>query len=138
MKPRTQLAAVRDLMRDGRWRTLAEIHADVKIGISTRLRDLRKPKYGRHTVERHTGEGGVPEYRLLLATTPATVLQVQPDDPKRDRLARDFRAAVVLCERGVSEIRYVPVNDLREFAENYASRLADHLWRAAVAVADDA
>jgi hypothetical protein len=50
-----QLARVRGLMRDGRWRTLREITEAVggsEAGVSARLRDLRKAKFGGHAVER--------------------------------------------------------------------------------------
>jgi hypothetical protein len=65
------LTAVRDLMHDGRWRTFAEIQSSIGMGseggISARLRDLRKERFGSHTVERR--RRGVPsdglfEYRL--------------------------------------------------------------------------
>jgi hypothetical protein len=71
-----QQQAVLDLMRDGQWRTLEEIwHALAKVGhhvteagISARLRDLRKPRHGAHTVERERVEGGngLHRYRLRL------------------------------------------------------------------------
>ena len=64
-----QLSAVRDLVSDGKWRTLHEI-ADVvgapEASVSARLRDLRKPKFGGWTVERRRrGEAkrGLHEYR---------------------------------------------------------------------------
>ena len=46
---------VRRLMSDGHWRTLEEIQAVVggrETGVSAKLRDLRKARYGAHTVER--------------------------------------------------------------------------------------
>lgn len=64
------LDRVRDLMRDGRWRTLAEIVDRVggsEAGVSARLRDLRKPQHGGRRVERRRrGEPrlGLWEYRL--------------------------------------------------------------------------
>lgn len=68
-----QIARVFALMRDGEWRTLAEIaqHVhDPEASISARLRDLRKDKFGGHTLERrHRGpkSDGLYEYRLILA-----------------------------------------------------------------------
>lgn len=50
-----QMATVSDLMRDGRWRTLAEIASLTgapEASVSARLRDLRKPKFGGYVVER--------------------------------------------------------------------------------------
>ena len=65
-----QLARVRDCMADGLWRTLDEIKAvtgDQTQAISARLRDLRKIRFGMHTVERRRrGEPslGIWEYRV--------------------------------------------------------------------------
>mgnify|MGYP000511744237 CR=1 FL=1 len=62
-----QLEAVRALMADGRWRTLAEIQESVggsEAGVSARLRDLRKPKFGGLTVARKRDEYGVYWYRI--------------------------------------------------------------------------
>lgn len=59
------------LMSDGRWRTLPGIAAvtkDPEASISAQLRHLRKPRFGGHTVERRRVEGGLWEYRLLVAT----------------------------------------------------------------------
>lgn len=63
-----QLDRVRNLMRDGRWRTLAEIAARVdgsETAVSARLRDLRKPRFGSYTVEREYIRQGVWRYRVL-------------------------------------------------------------------------
>ena len=51
-----QLGRVRDLMRDGGWRTLQEIQdalgpPDTLPAISARLRDFRKAKFGGHAVK---------------------------------------------------------------------------------------
>jgi hypothetical protein len=49
------LRAVFDLMKDGRERSLCEISGltgGSEASVSARLRDLRKPKYGGHTVTR--------------------------------------------------------------------------------------
>lgn len=68
-----QSKRVYDLMADGQWRTLAEISSflhDPEASISARLRDLRKPKFGEHTVNRrHRGpkEDGLYEYQLVPA-----------------------------------------------------------------------
>lgn len=63
-----QLERVRDLMADGAWRTLAEIAAKVEgsePGVSARLRDLRKPRFGGLAVERkRTDRAGVWVYRV--------------------------------------------------------------------------
>lgn len=76
-----QLKKVASLMADHEWRTLAEIHAIVggsEAGISARLRDLRKPKFGSHFVERQRRQrgnngpapkSGLWEYRLSSGPT---------------------------------------------------------------------
>lgn len=56
-----QLKRVRELMSDGVWRTLGEIHAIVggsEAGISARLRDLRKEKFGARKVQRRRRNRG--------------------------------------------------------------------------------
>jgi hypothetical protein len=67
------LGAVYDLMRDHRWRTVPEIHATVggsEAGVSARLRDLRKDKFGGHGVDRRRKTGGLWEYRIAVGATP--------------------------------------------------------------------
>jgi hypothetical protein len=61
---RTQYDRVRDLMIDGRWRTLSEISLDTdqpEASISARLRDLRRAKWN---VERRRRGGGLWEYSV--------------------------------------------------------------------------
>ena len=61
-------------MKDGVWRTLAEIEETLgdghsQAGISARLRDLRKEKFGSHTVDRRrrgNASKGLHEYRLIV------------------------------------------------------------------------
>lgn len=66
----TQLERVYELMRDGKWRTLREIHRALGKGldtsISARLRDLRKPFCGCRRVECRGRNHirGLYEYRL--------------------------------------------------------------------------
>lgn len=60
------------VMRDGRWRTLEEIHRAIgqrgsEASISARLRDLRKERYGGLEVQRRRRgreERGLFEYRV--------------------------------------------------------------------------
>lgn len=65
-----QLARVTAVMSDGRWRTLSEIQAlagGSEAGVSARLRDMRKSKFGGYAVERRRrGEpkAGLWEYRV--------------------------------------------------------------------------
>ena len=62
-----QLLRVFNLMRDGRWRTLAEIASaagDPEGSISAQLRHLRKARFGAHTVNRRHVESGLFQYSL--------------------------------------------------------------------------
>ncbi len=64
-----QLLAVHDLMADGKWRTLGEIRRTIgkgsEAGISARLRDLRKSRFGLHSVDRRRRDNnGLFEYRM--------------------------------------------------------------------------
>jgi hypothetical protein len=65
-----QTLRVFSAMKDGKWRTLGEIAAltgDPEASISARLRDLRKERFGGHTVNRRNrGERshGLFEYQL--------------------------------------------------------------------------
>lgn len=64
----TQFDRVKGLMLDGKWRRLGEIRDEIggsEAGVSARLRDLRKPRFGGFTVERRRLVGGIYEYRLL-------------------------------------------------------------------------
>lgn len=63
-----QMRRVGALMADGQWRTLAEIEArtgDPQASVSARLRDLRKAKFGQHTVDRRRRSPGTFEYRVV-------------------------------------------------------------------------
>jgi hypothetical protein len=67
---RGQIRRVFSVMRDGQWRTLAELAGetgDPEASVSAQLRHLRKPRFGLHTVtKRHRGEAsrGLYEYHL--------------------------------------------------------------------------
>ena len=70
-KPRlnAQMTRVMGIMADGKWRTLRDLEAitgDPQASISARLRDLRKAKFGGHTVDRLRISGGTYQYRLTL------------------------------------------------------------------------
>lgn len=67
-----QLAAVFELMRDGRYRSLAQIAAVVgclETSASARLRDFRKARSGGHEVAVRYIGNGVNEYKLILRST---------------------------------------------------------------------
>jgi hypothetical protein len=68
----SQLQRVAAIMSDGQWRTLQQITEVIdgssEAGISARIRDLRKPKFGGYLVEKKRIEEdkGTWAYRLLL------------------------------------------------------------------------
>lgn len=67
-----QYECIFNLMRDGRWRSLDDISVATGFrfnhaSISARLRDMRKERFGGHTVERSYVNRGYYEYRLLVA-----------------------------------------------------------------------
>lgn len=71
---RCQLEVVFHFMRDAAWRSLAEISERTgcpEASISARIRDLRKVKFGGHTVNRRRrhieGIYGVWEYQLVTS-----------------------------------------------------------------------
>jgi hypothetical protein len=68
-----QLGRVFDTMSKGRWLGLGQIQASISVrcgkrdseaGISARLRDLRKNKFGGYVVERRRSDKGYFEYKL--------------------------------------------------------------------------
>jgi hypothetical protein len=64
----SQLSAVFELMRDGKWRTLSQISASIGApaqSVSARLRDLRKTKFLGAVVERRFVSNGLFEYRIV-------------------------------------------------------------------------
>lgn len=66
---RSQINRVKNLMKDGKWRGLAEIAEAVggsEAGVSARLRDLRKYKFGRYLVVSKRIKKGYWEYRLII------------------------------------------------------------------------
>lgn len=55
-------------MQDGQEHTLAELAkktGDPEASVSARLRDLRKPRFGSHVIERRYVERGLFTYRLV-------------------------------------------------------------------------
>lgn len=71
----TKLQAILGIMSDGQWRTVPEIQQQLErdfnittseTGCSARIRDLRKPENGGHTIliQRVRGAFGFYEYRL--------------------------------------------------------------------------
>lgn len=69
---RTQFLRVRELMFDGKWRTLKQIAAYAEgseAAVSARLRDLRKRKFGGYVVEREYVDNGIWQYRVPSGQT---------------------------------------------------------------------
>jgi len=67
-----QTQAVYAVMKDGRFRTLALIAQMVgapEASVSARLRDLRKPRFGAHTVNRQYVKDGLHQYQLVVRAT---------------------------------------------------------------------
>lgn len=69
----SQLECVLWIICDGEWHTLAGIHHAIstqfgkvysEAGISARLRDLRKERFGELEIDRRNINGGLWEYRL--------------------------------------------------------------------------
>ena len=63
-----QIRRVHAFMQDGQWHRLAEIADNcggTEAGVSARLRDLRKMRFGNHTIEREYVSRGLWHYRLL-------------------------------------------------------------------------
>lgn len=70
-----QLQLVFDCMKDGKWRSLQEIAGIIKkpeASISARLRDLRKLRFGAHTVERRRRTDSCFEYSLKVLLNQTT------------------------------------------------------------------
>lgn len=66
----SQLQSIHALMKDGLWRTLADISKTTKApeaSVSAALRALRRPKFGGYNVEREYVKDGLHRYRV---TTP--------------------------------------------------------------------
>ena len=64
-----QLSVVFEALKDGAWRSPAEICDAAQCdwaSASARVRDLRKSKFGGHTVERRYVKDGLFEYRLIV------------------------------------------------------------------------
>jgi hypothetical protein len=68
---RGQLKRVYEAMQDGQWHCLshlAEVAGGSEAGVSARLRDLRKTRWGAHKIERERVSAGWWRYRLARPT----------------------------------------------------------------------
>lgn len=64
-----QLLNVQQILSDHRWHTLSEIAQRIggsEAGISARIRDMRKPRFGNHKIDRQHIGGGLWRYRWAL------------------------------------------------------------------------
>lgn len=64
-----QLLRIWDAMRNGQWRTLDEIASMTRTphsSASAQLRNLRKEKFGSHTIEKRYTDDGLYLYRLII------------------------------------------------------------------------
>lgn len=64
-----QLDAVRQVLADRQWHTLSEIADKVggsEAGVSARLRDLRKARFGQHTIDREYVSRCCWRYRMVI------------------------------------------------------------------------
>lgn len=64
-----QMELVFNVMRDGGWYTLAELHertGEPEASCSSRVRDFRKVKFGGHVVEKRRRSKGLFEYKLTV------------------------------------------------------------------------
>jgi biotin operon repressor len=62
-----QLQNVKQILSDNRWHTLSEISQRIggsEAGISARIRDLKKEKFGGHKIEKNHIANGLWRYRL--------------------------------------------------------------------------
>ncbi len=66
----TEFNAVKTILMDGEWHTLPELFArtgyPATAALGSRIRDLRKEKFGGYNVESRCVNGGVWAYRVLL------------------------------------------------------------------------
>lgn len=85
----TEFAYVVEAMSDGEWWTLSGLRARIlrvhgvscsEAGISARIRDARKPRFGGRTVERRRVEGGGGTYEYRMRS--------MPSDPARHETVR--------------------------------------------------
>ena len=81
-----QMNAVFAAMKNGGWwtlRGLANVSAGTEAGVSARIRDLRKRRFGGYTVLRRRVRAGLWEYRLVTKDTSLSnhADRVKPVDP---------------------------------------------------------
>lgn len=108
----SHLERVLALMQDGGWWTLVDLATEAgcsEASASARLRDLRKPKFGGHHVERKHVENGLWKYRLVRR---------RPGDPAEARSASRTQA-----EPRVEDVRAAldEIESLIEFRRSWVA-----------------
>lgn len=101
-----QILRVFDVMKDGRWRTLAEIASvtgDPPASISAQLRHLRKPKFGAYVVckrPRGVRSAGLFEYCVLPPGSAAIGAAPKPVKTRRSGFVNGlmYAAKILLKE----------------------------------------
>ena len=76
------LAKVRAIMMDGKPHTLVELGAalgcgNITTGVSARVRDLRKPEFGGHTIVSKRVDGGVWQYTMIIDSSAPMVVRAR-------------------------------------------------------------
>jgi|DEB0MinimDraft_6_1074348.scaffolds.fasta_scaffold15051_6 predicted transcriptional regulator len=102
-----QLERIFYLMRDGQPRTVAQIHAIVggtQTGVSARLRDLRKAKFGAYEIVTNDHGGGHFTYRLVDGHRPLIV----DKDAARDRTPKLSDTVKTLLDKLNTYTRHDP------------------------------
>jgi len=103
----TLLARVLGLMADKQWRTLAEIKAQVggsEAGISARLRDLRKPRFGAFDVNRRRRgavKAGLHEYQVIVYADEASLSLNSITSKQTENAEADGEAGATLRNTGM-------------------------------------
>jgi len=98
-----QIDRVRDLMLDGRWRTIRRIAAltrDPEASVSAQLRHLRKKRFGGYTVEKrrvNDPKSGLFEYRVL---PPDKGCRPESKTPRAELIDMLVRAKPLLGDTG--------------------------------------
>lgn len=121
-----QIGRVRDALDDGEWHTLAELAAVAgapEASVSTRLRDLRLPQYGGHTIENRRRPDGLFEYRLHGTLLP--ISDLGREYLAAGRACRKYQAAAEACRTAVSfmEAAGAPLSRIED-----VQAAADAMW----------
>lgn len=87
----TALEAVKNEMMDGGWHPLSYLSDKTGVreaSVSARLRDLRKPEFGGHTVERQRMPNGHFVYRMVFNLNGTEESGVKRAKPKNNLISK--------------------------------------------------